>query len=243
MLWETATGALQRTLNHSGKVISVTFSPDGRLLASVSEDSQALGDGNWRTTAHDRSARRRYDNGRATAAYKRHDNTVSSIAFSPNEQLLASSFPEDMIKLWKTAIGALQHTVEGPRERGPSVAFSPDGQLLASASWDNTIKLWKTATSKLEQTLKGHTSLVRSVAFSPDGRLLASASWDHTVKLWETATGMLQQTLKATGSIEYLRFSKSRRCLETNVGSYDILPFYELSTDQLAQISIQTLDQ
>ncbi|KAL8313011.1 hypothetical protein RB593_007301 [Gaeumannomyces tritici] len=125
-----------------------------------------------------------------------HGGSVSSVAFSPDGQRLASGSDDNTVKLWDAATGACLQTLEGHSSWVRSVAFSPDGQRLASGSNDNTVKLWDAATGACLQTLEGHSSSVSSVAFSPDGQRLVSGSYDNTVKLWDAATGVCLQTLE-----------------------------------------------
>ncbi|OJJ52055.1 hypothetical protein ASPSYDRAFT_63044 [Aspergillus sydowii CBS 593.65] len=86
----------------------------------------------------------------------------SSLAFSPDGWLLASGSRDQTVRLWDTATGGLQQSLEGHSGWVQSVAFSPNGQLLASSSVNQTVQL---------------------VAFSPNGRLLVSGSYDQTVRL------------------------------------------------------------
>ena len=114
-----------------------------------------------------------------------HSDSVSSVAYSPNGQTLASGGGEDKtIKLWNVKTGKLLQTLKGHSEGVTSVAYSPDGQTLASGSYDKTIKLWNVKTGKLLQTLEDHFWFVQSVAYSPDGQTLASGSGDDTIKIW-----------------------------------------------------------
>ncbi len=115
--------------------------------------------------------------------------SVYTVAFSPDEQTLASGSFDNTIRLWNAITGEHIRKLEGHTDTVRSVAFSPDGQTLASGSDDNTIKLWDVASGTLKDTLEEHTGDVNSVAFSPDGTILASGSNDNTIRLWNTITG------------------------------------------------------
>jgi WD40 repeat protein len=117
------------------------------------------------------------------------DKAVTSIAISPNGQLIASGFDDGTISIWKLADNSLQYTLEGFRSIS-SIAFSPDGQLLAAGSYSTkdwfsgAIMIWKTSDGSLLNTLLGHIDMISKVVFSPDGVLLASSSSDGTIRLW-----------------------------------------------------------
>ncbi|MCA9964671.1 MAG: hypothetical protein KC423_10525 [Anaerolineales bacterium] len=125
-----------------------------------------------------------------------HESGVSSVAFSPNGQTLASGSADQTIRLWNLAQPTAEPTVlRGHEASVNSVAFSPDGQTLASGSSDHTIRLWNLAQPTTEPTiLRGHEWRVLSVAFSPDGQTLASASDDQTIRLWN----LIQPTAEPT---------------------------------------------
>ncbi|KAJ6023890.1 hypothetical protein N7540_004687 [Penicillium herquei] len=180
-LWETATGALQQTVNDSDEVLSVAFSPDGLLLASGSVDKSVR---IWETAT-----------GKLQQTLSHHD-AVFTVVFSPNGRLVGSGSSDATVYLWGIATGTLYHRLEGHLSSVNSVAFSPDGRILASGSSDSTIKVWDVITGELQQTLEGHSSGIESIAFSPNGKLLASASHDKTFKLWKTDTGVLRHTLE-----------------------------------------------
>ncbi|QSJ20281.1 NACHT domain-containing protein [Nostoc sp. UHCC 0702] len=157
-----------------GGVLSVAFSPDGKLLA--------LGDTNG-----DIHLRQVVD-GRQVLICKSHTSWVISLAFSPNGKIFASSSSDFTVKLWDVETGHCLQTLQEHDSEVWSVAFSPDGSMLASGSDDQTIKLWSVNTGECVKTLRGHTSWVHSVAFSPDGQMLLSGSDDETVRLWDLNT-------------------------------------------------------
>jgi serine/threonine protein kinase len=138
-----------------------------------------------------------------------HQETVQSVAFSPNGNTLASASHDRIIKLWDVHSGTLTTTLQGVTSNGKSLAFSPDGTLLAIiGSWDKSIKLWDVRSGTLKTTLQGHEHWVRSIAFSPDGNTLASGSADYDIKLWDVHSGTLQTTLRGhQGAVNSVAFS------------------------------------
>lgn len=188
-IWNLETGALIRTLTgHSdaGEMVSsVAIAPNGTLLASSSN-----GYGGtiklWNLAT-----------GELLYTIAGTSLGISSIAISPDSQLLASGSEEGNIQLWNLESGEAIGTFSGHLGTVFSVVFSPDGQTLASASQDGSIKLWAVASLPTEsglaqtdnQQLSGHVGTVFSVAFSPNGKMLASGSADNTIKLWDLNKG------------------------------------------------------
>ncbi len=69
--------------------------------------------------------------------------------------------------------------------RVEALAFSPDGKHLVSGSKDNTIRLWDVETGTEFAVLSGHVGEVNALAFSADGLTLISGSIDGTILLWD----------------------------------------------------------
>ncbi|MEO1761533.1 MAG: hypothetical protein AAFR83_06060, partial [Cyanobacteria bacterium J06629_18] len=184
-LTNVKSGELVKTFKgHSDGVVSVSFSPDDKLLASAS---------------YDKSVKLWSLNPPKLPVLVGHKDRVLSVAWSPDGKTLASSSRDNTVKLWQKQQNNTEFstrfykTLSGHKDRVTSVSFHPEGQILASASYDKTIKLWQ-QNGKLLKTLQGHNDKITSISFSPDGQLLASASQDKTVKLW-SQQGKLLKTL------------------------------------------------
>ncbi|HYV05530.1 MAG TPA: caspase family protein, partial [Blastocatellia bacterium] len=183
---------------------TMSFSPDGRFLASASGISAQI-------------VLRDVSTGQELRSLKTPSmmNVVSSLAWSPDGRRLASaqwgykgnftdpnppdkvSF-DDMtfsIKVWDTQTGAELSALAGHNNFINGLAFSRDGRMLASGSWDSTIKLWDLASGSEIRSLKGHTGPIAAVDFSSDGRFVVSGSEDGSVRLWRAQTGELLATL------------------------------------------------
>ena len=180
---------------HRGTVNSVSFSPDGTILASG---------------AHDNTVRLWNVEMRTNIAVLQRAHSVS---FAPDGTTLASVWG-DTVRLWNVTTKQNITTLSGHTGAVSSVSFSPDGTILASGAHDNTVKLWDVATAENITTLSGHTGAVSSVSFSPDGTILASGAHDNTVKLWDVATAENITTLSGpSDGVRSVAFSSDRTTL------------------------------
>ncbi len=186
-------------------------------------------------------------------AWQAHTEFVWTLAFSPDERLLASGTPDGSLKLWDVESGALLWSSWQTRGNN-RLAFSPDGELLASAGGDATVRFWDAKLGTCLQELP-HPGPVFGLAWSRDGGLLASGDFAGTLRLWQrqpTGSARCVQTLSGHSNwVRGLGFAKdgsllasgscdgtvklweiaSGRCLETFIGHSDQVQALACSPD------------
>jgi WD40 repeat protein len=206
---------------HGGRVTSVDFSPDGKLVVSGGEDGYIR---LWDAA----SGKELYKTSRGRAGFCglswSHHLTFSpdgkSVAFALDTAIViwdTEDTDEDQTSL-KFGVGYQEHPYVPVHE----VAYSPDGKTLASGNGDHTLRLWDAATGREIRKLVGHGGPVYSVAFSPDGKVLASGSQDGALRLWDATTGKGIQTLQGHGEVYTIRFSSDGKTLASGNGDHTL---------------------
>lgn len=185
---------------HGGRVYSVAFSPQGKVLASCCDQGVkpdgSLVKGGRRVRLWDLASQT------CTAALTGPEGAVSCVAFSPDGSMLASGNSGQPVHLWRLGGPFRKRRVALAGDIDVmSVAFSPDGALLATGNCHKTVRLWDVAARTCLATLSGHAGWVHSVTFDLDGSILASGSGDHTIRLWDVSTRTCIATLTGHGEI------------------------------------------
>jgi WD40 repeat protein len=192
---------------------SIAFSPDGRVLALVSDTLHL-----WDVLT---------DRELLTVPHK-----YAPVVFAPNGSVIAvQAAGSPAIELLEPETGKVVMTLIGHEMLATAMAFSPDSTLVASASYDGTVRVWDVVTGGEVRVLtlgmmdssEGSVLQPRaafSISFSPDGSTLAAGSLDGIVRLWEARTWQEEAQLAShTACVAALAFSPDGRTLAS--GSWD----------------------
>jgi len=191
----------------------VSFSPDGKTIASCGEDSTIK---LWNV-----------ESGQIVHTLQGHTRNVWDVKFSPDGNNLASGSFDKTVRIWNVRDGKQLHILTDHTEAVVALAFSTDGQKLVSTSDDRTIKVWNTNNWSRIYSLEvpEHN---QAADFSPDNKLLLTGGRDKTalgeflqnifgdseynkgvsMRLWDAQTGRLLQTFsKHSNDVNDVSFS------------------------------------
>jgi WD40 repeat protein len=168
-VWDADAGKNLLKIN-LGPIKSVALSPDGRRVASCSENEVAI----WDTATGKKAS--------TINAF-----SVSSAAFSHDGKKLATS-DGYTVKIWDKDTGKEDSTID-TQQRLYLLAFSPNGEKLATVHYDATVNIWDARDGKRLFTFSGHNDNILSLAFSADGSRIATGGMDNNVIVWDAMTG------------------------------------------------------
>jgi WD40 repeat protein len=183
-LWDMTTGKERRALDHSSAVPCLTFSTDGKQLATGTANLVFVWD---------------VETGKKLATLKA-AAPVARVAFAADGKSLGAS-GAGWKTVWDVDTGKEKAKVKG---EFAWFALAPDGQTLAISQADGSVQLWDVTKDKARGTLKGHEGVVSALTFSPDSKTLATGAFaggpkgggrDKSIKLWDVATSKEKATL------------------------------------------------
>lgn len=152
---------------------ALTFSRDGKTIGMEYRSQVRL----WNT-----------DTQNFSTPLTGHKSHVLTVAFSPDDTLLASGSAGGEVILWDVQNRQYLSTLDSHTDQVKAVVFSSDGKKFASASKDGTVHLLDLQTKKKTALLAEPNSSVETLVFSPDSGTLVSAHRDGVVQLWDANT-------------------------------------------------------
>jgi WD40 repeat protein/DNA-binding SARP family transcriptional activator len=249
-LWDLDTGRkLREFVGHSGKIANAVFSPDGRLIATSSNDKTARiwdvatgmtlqtlaghteivfqsafsPDGKQLLTGSLDTTARLWDvaTGAELRRFAGHTASVYSVGFTPDGTHALTTGKDGTIRFWDVHAPVERDTLGGPTSFMYSLEYSPDGKLLFAGNADGTSQIWDVATQRVTHVLI-HDARVDVAAFSPDGRYVLTAAEEHPAELWDASTGALAAALEGSGGAPVAGFSADGRLMITSAGEQGV---------------------
>ncbi|MCK5058208.1 MAG: AAA family ATPase [Candidatus Aminicenantes bacterium] len=216
-IWDLKGKLLAELKGHTGRIMSAAYSPDGTYIVTGSWDKTARiwhSNGNLQkelihegivnrvTLSHDSKqfliATRNgmvklWDiRGNSQPVNIKHDSSISSALFSPDDKMILTSSWDKTAKLWNNEEKEL--ITFAHEDSVSSAIFSPDGRFVLTASWDKRARLWG-IDGNLQKEFK-HDDAVNSAVFSGNGKQILTASRDGRARIWNLVDGKLLMMIK-----------------------------------------------
>lgn len=168
--------SIQHFPTHQGSVFTVASHPTAPIIASGGEDDLGY---IWD-----------YNTGEEIVKLTGHTDSVSSIGFSSDGEMLATGGMDGKVRVWKR-VGkedwkkwTFLTELQGPDEV-VWIRWHPKGPVLLAGSNDSTVWLWQLPSGNTMQVFAGHTGPVQSGSFTPDGKRIITGDGDGTLIFWD----------------------------------------------------------
>ena len=195
LVWDLRSQKQIAKLRVRGFASDLSFSPDGRQLASAVMVDPFV----FFPSAMDRQNPYLWDiaTGQQISMFDT-EIATSGACFSPEGSTSAfAGF--GAVEIWNPTTGIRvrkieSHAFDGSGQNGLAIVrYSSDGRKLLGFG-GNSILVWDAISGEEMLVLKGHIDRVITATFTPDGRRIVSGSLDGAIKIWDAVTGIEAQT-------------------------------------------------
>ncbi len=208
VMWRTSDGVELWRAYAAEEIERVAFSPDDKVVASVSED--------YLLTLYES------DTGKEIRRIEL-ETAADALAFANKKNILVSGQEKikqkdgtliGYIRAYDMNTGELMYKVDHG-ETVNEIQFTPNDAYFLSAGMNSEVKIWETDTGKLIRTLTpGREFGFVCGFFSPDGKYVAASGFRGDIFVWDLATGELLREWNTSGrKIETLAFTADGRYL------------------------------
>ena len=203
---------------HTDIIEDIAISPDGKYLATASDDKTArLWD---------------FATGEAIHVFSGYTDIVGGVAFSPDGKYLLASSEDRTARLWDVASGQTMQVFTGQTTRIFYVTFSPDGRNILTTG-PREMRVWDVATGKTLHVLLNDPNVVfLRAAYSPDGKYLLTSSTEHTARLWDAVNWEQIRVFDHPEGVDAVAFSPDGKTFAT-AGVDKKARLWDLSTGQI----------
>jgi WD40 repeat protein len=259
-LWNLSGQQVAEFKGHQRSVNSISFSPNGKMLASTGYDKtirlwdlsgkQVLkfeggrysvsfsADGRL-ITAADEDGIIRLRNLSTQQVIKLEGNSgsirIRSISFSPTNNLIAAGGYDGTINLWNF-VGQEVAKFKRHRNAVNNISFSPDGKLIASTAQGQPIMVHDLS-GKQVIVVKGSQYEVSSASFSPDGKLIATAGEDRILRFWDLSGKEFKKFQGHQRQVNNVTFSSNGKLIAT-AGDDEKVKLWDLSGQLLTELTV-----
>ena len=205
-LWRVTTGEHLAILKgHKSKILSASFSPNGKRIATFSNQEDGFTAKIWNTVT-----------GKSFFQFRGVGFDVQKGFFSPDSKMLAIiDNPDDFsITIYNLDNGKKVSKLQGHTDLVSKAVFSPDGKMIVTFDWNGETRVYNVKSGFLLYKLKN--LLINDVKFSNDNKLILTASKDFTSQIWNAETGeVITQFIGHNNSVVTAQFVSNNKKIVT----------------------------